>query len=93
MCFFIYNYMLYNEKDIPELNVFYHRNDSIKLDYVDYEKVILNKTISPYVYGNPLMDGFLNKVNKLVALFFDQFNIIKNFKNFTVDKYFYKHKN
>ena len=85
--------MLYNEKDIPELNVFYHRKDSIKPEFVDYEKVILNKTISPYVYGSPIMDGFLNRLNKLVSLFFDQFNIIKNFKNFTVDKYWYKNKN
>lgn len=85
--------MLYDDKNIPELNKFFHRNDDLNLKYVNYENNILNKTISPYVYSNNIMDGFLNRLNKLVALFFDQFNIIKNFKNFTVDKYFYKSTN
>ena len=85
--------MLYDQQSIPELNKFFHRNDDINLQYVDYENVILNKTLSPYIYGNSTMDGFLNRLNKLVALFFDQFNIVKNFRNFTVDKYFYKHTN
>ena len=83
--------MLYNEKQIPELNVFYHRNDSVKKNYMDYENVILNKTLSSYIYTNNTMNTFLNMLNKLVSLFFDQFNIIKNFQNFTVDKYHYKH--
>jgi hypothetical protein len=28
----------------------------------------------------------------MMALFFDQFNLIKNWKNFMVDKYYYKQK-
>jgi hypothetical protein len=83
--------MLYNEKQIPELNVFYHRNDDVNKNYMDYENVLLNKTLSSYIYSNDTMSIFLNKLNKLVSLFFDQFNIIKNMKNFTVDKYYYKH--
>ena len=85
--------MLYNEKDIPELNVFFHRNDDLNKNYVDYEKVILNKSISSFIYNNPMMSSFLSQLNGLVSLFFDQFNVIKNFKNITVDKYFYKHTN
>ena len=83
--------MLYNEKDIPELNAFYHRNDDVKKNYFDYENVILDKSISPYIYENNMMSGFLTRLNGLVSLFFDQFNVVKNFKNFTVDKYWYKH--
>jgi hypothetical protein len=85
--------MLYNEKDIPELSAFYHRNDDTNKNYVDYEKIILDKSLSPYIYNNNMMSGFLTMLNGLVSLFFDQFNIVKNFKNFTVDKYFYKHTN
>lgn len=85
--------MLYNEKDIPELNVFYHRNDDVNKNYVDYEKVILNKSISSFIYNNPMMSSFLTQLNGLVSLFFDQFNVIKNFKNITVDKYYYRHTN
>jgi hypothetical protein len=82
--------MLYNDKDIPELHDFYHRNDDLTKKYVDYENIILNKTLSPYIYNNPIMEGFLTRLNKVISLFFDQFNIIKNWRNFTVDKYFYK---
>ena len=85
--------MLYDKQSIPELNVFFHRNDDIKKNYMDYQNVILNRTLSAYIYGNSTMSGFLNRLNSLISLFFDQFNIIKNFKNFTVDKYWYKQTN
>lgn len=85
--------MLYDEKDIPELNKLFHINDDTTKDYVYYQDQLLNKTLSPYIFGKSMMDGFLNRLNKLVSLFFDQFNVIKNWKNFTVDKYYYKHKN
>jgi len=85
--------MLYNKKDIPELNTFYHINDNPKKKYMDYENVILEKSLSPYLYSNSKMAKFLSMLNGLVSLFFDQFNVIKNFKNFTVDKYYYKNVN
>lgn len=83
--------MLYNQKDIPELNLFLHRNDNLNKKYMDYEKVILDKSLSPYLYSNNKMASFLTMLNKLVSLFFDQFNVVKNWKNYTVDKYYYKH--
>lgn len=83
--------MLYNKKDIPELHEFYHRNDDLTKKYVDYENVILNNSLSTYIFNNPIMSGFLSLLNSSISMFFDQFNIIKNWKNFTVDKYWYKH--
>ncbi len=85
--------MLYDRQRIPELNQFYHMNDDTTKKYVDYESKILDKTLSPYLFNNPIMSGFLDRLRSLISLFFDQFNIIKNWKNFTVDKYFYKHVN
>jgi hypothetical protein len=82
--------MLYNEKDIPELHQFYHINDSLQKNYIDYENRLLDKSLSPYLFGSPIMSGFLSRLTKLVSLFFDSFNIMKNWKNFTVDKYWYK---
>jgi hypothetical protein len=61
-------------------------------DYVDYESNILNKTLSPYIYENDIMAGFLDRLQPLLAILFDQMNIMKNFRNITVDKYYYKHK-
>lgn len=82
--------MLYERKDLPELHVMMHRHDNDK-SYVNYESKILKDTLSPYMYENDLMNGWLNKMQSLVALLFDQMNVIKNFKNYTVDKYYYKH--
>ena len=84
--------MYYEEKDLPELHFLKHRHDD-ENDFVDYEKNLLNKTLSPYIFYNDLMFGFLNRIQRLVAIFFDNHNIIKNFKNYNVDKYYYKHKN
>ena len=68
-----------------------HRHDYDE-DFVDYEKIILDKSISPYLYNNDRMNTFLKSLQRLISIFFDNVNIIKNFKNYTVDKYYYKHK-
>lgn len=83
--------MYYEEQSIPELYYMKHRHDSDE-DFIDYEKMILDKSISPYLYNNDRMNTFLTKLQRLISIFFDNVNIIKNFKNYTVDKYYYKHK-
>jgi hypothetical protein len=82
--------MLYNRKDVPELNYLKHRHDDFD-QFVDYEKTILNSSLSPYMYENDLMLSWLNKMQPLVSILFDQMNVMKNFKNYMVDKYYYKH--
>jgi hypothetical protein len=84
--------MYFEEKDLPELHFMKHRHDDDK-DFVDYEKDILNKTLSPYIFNNDMMNEFLSRLQRPVSMLFDNFNIIKNFKNYMVDKYYYKHKN
>jgi hypothetical protein len=83
--------MYFEEQQIPELYYMKHRHDSDE-DFIDYEKMILDKSISPYLYNNDRMNTFLKSLQRLVSIFFDNVNIIKNFKNYTVDKYYYKHK-
>lgn len=84
--------MLYEERQLPELYYMKHRHDN-DADYVDYDKNILDKSLSPYLFNNDLMNSFLKKIRRLIAILFDQHNVIKNFKNYMVDKYYYKHKN
>lgn len=84
--------MYFEEKDLPELHFMKHRHDDDK-DFVNYEKDILNKTLSPYIFNNDMMNEFLSRLQRPVSMLFDNFNIIKNFKNYMVDKYYYKHKN
>ena len=84
--------MYYDEQSLPELHFMKHRHDEDN-DYVNYEEKILNKTLSPYLYNNNLMSLFLDKLQRPISILFDNMNIIKNFKNYMVDKYYYKHTN
>lgn len=82
--------MLYNRKDLPEINYMKHRHDDNN-EFVDYESMLLDKSLSPYMYENDIMNGYLKRVQKLASIMFDQMNVMKNFKNYLVDKYYYKH--
>lgn len=81
--------MLYDYKQLPELRYMKNRHNNNN-SYVDYEKMILEKSLSPHIFENDKMLQFLAQIQPLVALMFDKFNIIKNFKNYMVDKYHYK---
>ena len=82
--------MLYEDQELPELFYMKHRHDD-DTDFIDYENMILDKTLSPYIYENDMMNSFLKRLQPLVAALFDQMNIAKNFRNIMVDKYYYKH--
>jgi hypothetical protein len=82
--------MLIEDKELPEIYFMKHRHDDDK-DFVDYEKQILDKTLSPYMYQNDIMNGFLKRLQPLIASLFDQMNIARNFRNIVVDKYYYKY--
>ena len=82
--------MLIEDKELPELYYMKHRHDDNK-DFIDYENSILDKMLSPYIYENDMMNGFLKRLQPLTAKLFDQMNIMKNFRNYIVDKYHYKH--
>lgn len=82
--------MLHEEREIPELYYMKHRNDD-DTEWTDYENNMLDKMLSPYIYENDMMSSFLKRLQPLTAKMFDQVNIMKNFKNFIVDKYHYKH--
>lgn len=77
--------MLYDRQQLSELNYMKHRHDDDS--YFDYEKNILDKSLSPYMYNNDVMNGFLKKLQSLVSLNFDHMNVMKNFKNYMVDKF------
>jgi hypothetical protein len=83
--------MLYDRKQLPELRYMKHFHDDNDVNF-DYENDILNKSLSPYIYQNYVMTNFLDKLQPMVALLFDQINVMKNFKNYMVDKYHYKQK-
>jgi hypothetical protein len=81
--------MLYKRKQIPEIYYLKHLHDNDN-DFVDYENKLLDKSLSPYIYNNDTMFGFLKRLQPLVALLFDQTNVLRNLKNYIVDKDWYK---
>jgi hypothetical protein len=84
--------MYYKDQYLEELYDLTHRHDD-DMNFVDYEKDILNRSLSPKLFGNERMFNYLERLKYLVTMLFDNHNIIMNFKNYNVDKYYYKHKN
>jgi hypothetical protein len=84
--------MLNKERQIEELWDLKHRNDTDR-DWVDYEDIILDRTLSPYVFQNDEMKRYLDNIKGIPSRWFDQVNMIKNYKNYIVEKDYYKHKN
>jgi len=82
--------MLHEEREIPELYYMKHRHDN-DTEWIDYENSMLDNMLSPYIYENDMMNGFLKRLQPLTGKLFDQMNIVKNFRNYIVDKYHYKH--
>lgn len=82
--------MLFEKKELPETFFIKHRHDN-QNNHVDYESKILDSTLSPYIYNNDMMNTWLKKMQPLLSILFDKMNIVKNFKNYIVDKYEYKH--
>lgn len=80
----------YELKDLPELYHMKHLHDDND-QFVDYGDKILASSLTPYIYNNNLMSTWLTRMQPLVAMLFDQMNVIKNFQNYTVDKYEYRH--
>ena len=81
--------MLYERNQLPELFYMKHLHDD-DTNFVKYDEVILDKSLSPYMFQNDLMNNWLKKMQPLVAILFDQMNIMKNWKNYMVDKYHYR---
>lgn len=82
--------MLYERQELTELHFMKHLHDTDDGQYIKYDEVILDKTLSPHMFENDLMNNWLKKMQPLVAILFDQMNVMKNFKNYMVDKYHYK---
>lgn len=82
--------MLHEERELPELYYMKHRHDDDQ-EWTDYENQMLDKMLSPYIYENDMMNKFLKRLQPLTAKIFDQINVMKNWRNYMVDKYHYKH--
>lgn len=81
--------MLYERKQLPELYFLKHRHNDNK-NVVKYDETVLDKSLSPYIYKNDNNNKFLKMLQPLVSIILDHMNVVKNLKNYIVDKYDYR---
>lgn len=77
---------LIKDKEIDGIYNLKHQHDEYPKGF-DYFDNILKKSLSPFLYNNDNVRGFLLKLEPLVAHLFDQMNVIRNWRNWYVDKY------
>lgn len=83
--------MLWEKNQLPEIFYLKHRHDDDS-NFVEYDKFILDKSLSPYMFENNVMSNYIKKMQSAASLLFDHMNVVKNMKNYIVDKYHYRHK-
>lgn len=69
-----------------------HRKDNIERGY-DYEKNVFRKTLSNVMFKNPNLADFLEQLRVPLVMMIDSVLIIRNFWNYTNDKYFDRYNN
>jgi hypothetical protein len=83
--------MLYERQSLPELHHMKHLHDEDEVQtWIKYDEVVLKNSLSPHIFENDNMSNFISRIEPLVALLLDQMNVVKNLKNYIVDKYDYR---
>ena len=85
--------MIEKQSQIKELYELKHRNDNEIHTHFNYEDNFIRKSMSKYIYGNDNMYEFLTYMNGLFVWMIESTLPIRNFFNFTVDKYYNRHSN
>lgn len=68
-------------------NKIYQSNDQLTNRGFDYRSEgLLDKFLSNRMHGNPVMDGFLDKISPYFAEMVDSVKKIQFYNNFTIDK-------
>lgn len=85
--------MLERESQIKELYDLKHINDDETHTGFDYEESLMSKTLSNVIFQNPTTREFINKIKFLHLNMIESNLIIRNFFNYTCDKFYNKHNN
>jgi len=68
----------------------YSRNEKINNIGFDYKDKILRRTVSSYLFKDPVRASILDKFESWIYFLVDQVKTIRTFYNFTVDKNYKK---
>ena len=85
--------MLQQDRQISELYYLKNRFNDNKYRHFDWENNILKKTTSPIIWENPNTNQFMTLIEKNAALMIESVNIVRNFFNIAIDKYYNDHWN
>jgi hypothetical protein len=83
--------MLEEKSQIPELYYLKTRWNNNLNRHFPWEKNILIKTTSVRPWMNPNLNGYLTRLQDNVALMVETTNIVRNFFNVAVSKYYNDH--
>jgi len=85
--------MIDRKSHIPDLYDLKHKNDSVADNGFDYENKLFSKLFSNVLYGNNKTKDFLDMLQYNAVWMIESVLPIRNFWNYTVDKYYNKHNN
>ena len=85
--------MIERESQIKELYDLKHRKDNEIHQHFDYENELMNKLMPEYARRNEMVNQFVLRLQKLFVWGIEAQLTIRNFYNYTVDKYYNKHPN
>jgi len=85
--------MIEKKSHIEDVYTLKHRHDEIEYDGYDYENNLFSKLLSNVMFGNKHLADFLKHLQKSTTWMIDSILPIRNFWNYTVDKYYDKHNN
>lgn len=85
--------MIERESQIKEIYDLKHRKDDDPNIHFDYENELINKTMPEYIRRNDTVNDFTNLFKNLLVWGIESQLILRNFYNYTVDKYYNKHSN
>lgn len=85
--------MIDENKHIKQLWYIKHRNDQLKNTGYDYQNNLLKNLLSHQMFNNPITAKFLNYLQQLLVWQIETTLVIRNFWNYTCDKYYNKHNN
>jgi hypothetical protein len=85
--------MIEKDSEIKELYDLKHINDHEIHTHYDYETNLITKMFPKYIYENDNMNNFLNHMKKQWIYMIESVLPIRNFFNFTVNKWYNKHSN
>lgn len=80
--------MLKQNSEIPELFYLKSKWDDNPNKHYPWEDNILKKTVSPNTFNNGNMKDYLLQLEDLVSLMLESVNIVRNYLNIAVDKYY-----